>query len=81
MSLHFYGPTLQPARYMFYILIDGRFNLSVIYFDLLLLFDMGCESQCYSVSCVCNLVQVTKYRRLLIGRDVHLDQSEAYDIS
>ena len=23
----------------------------------------------------------TIYRRLLIGRDVHLDQSEAYDIS
>ena len=27
------------------------------------------------------LVQVTIYRRLLIGRDCHLDQSEAYDIS
>ena len=27
------------------------------------------------------LVQVTIYRRLLIGRDVHLDQSEACDIS
>ena len=27
------------------------------------------------------LVQVTIYRRLLIGRDDHLDQSEAYDIS
>ena len=27
-----------------------------------------------------NLVQVTTYRRLLIGRDDHLDQSEAYDI-
>ena len=27
------------------------------------------------------LVQVTTYRRLLIGRDGHLDQSEAYDIS
>ena len=27
------------------------------------------------------LVQVTIYRRLLIGRDSHLDQSEAYDIS
>ena len=27
------------------------------------------------------LVQVTMYRRLLIGRDGHLDQSEAYDIS
>ena len=27
------------------------------------------------------LVQVTIYRRLLIGRDGHLDQSEAYDIS
>ena len=26
-------------------------------------------------------VQVTIYRRLLIGRDGHLDQSEAYDIS
>ena len=25
------------------------------------------------------LVQVTIYRRLLIGRDGHLDQSEAYD--
>ena len=30
---------------------------------------------------VCILVQVTIYRRLLIGRDGHLDQSEAYDIS
>ena len=29
----------------------------------------------------CILVQVTIYRRLLIGRDGHLDQSEAYDIS
>ena len=27
------------------------------------------------------LVQVTIYRRLQIGRDSHLDQSEAYDIS
>ena len=27
------------------------------------------------------LVQATIYRRLLIGRDGHLDQSEAYDIS
>ena len=27
------------------------------------------------------LVQVTIYRGLLIGRDGHLDQSEAYDIS
>ena len=27
------------------------------------------------------LVQVTIYRRLLIGRDGYLDQSEAYDIS
>ena len=27
------------------------------------------------------LVQVTIYRRLLIGRDGHLDQSEAYDMS
>ena len=27
------------------------------------------------------LVQVTIYRRLLIGRDGHLDRSEAYDIS
>ena len=27
------------------------------------------------------LVQVTIYRRLLICRDGHLDQSEAYDIS
>ena len=29
----------------------------------------------------CILTQVTIYRRLLIGRDGHLDQSEAYDIS
>ena len=27
------------------------------------------------------LVQVTIYRRLRIGRDGHLDQSEAYDVS
>ena len=27
------------------------------------------------------LVQVTIYRRLLIGRDGHLDTSEAYDLS
>ena len=27
------------------------------------------------------LVQVTIYRRLLIGRDGHLDQSKAYDLS
>ena len=27
------------------------------------------------------LVRVTIYRRLRIGRDGHLDQSEAYDIS
>ena len=27
------------------------------------------------------LVQVTIYRRLLIGRDGHLDQLEAYDMS
>ena len=27
------------------------------------------------------LVQVTIYRRLLIGRDGHFDQSDAYDIS
>ena len=28
-----------------------------------------------------SLVQVKIYRRLWIGRDDHLDQSEAYDIS
>ena len=33
----------------------------------------------YARSCI--LVQVTIYRRLLIDRDGHLDQSEAYDIS
>ena len=27
------------------------------------------------------LIQVTIYRRLMIGRDGYLDQSEAYDIS
>ena len=26
-------------------------------------------------------VQITIYRRLLMGRDAHLDQSEAYDLS
>ena len=31
--------------------------------------------------CALILVQVTIYRRLLIGQDGHLDQSEAYDIS
>ena len=29
----------------------------------------------------CILVQVTMYHRLRIGRDGHLDQSKAYDIS
>ena len=28
-----------------------------------------------------NLVQITIYRRPLVGQDGHLDQSEAYDIS
>ena len=28
----------------------------------------------------CILLQVTMYRRLRIGRDGHIDQSEAYDI-
>ena len=36
---------------------------------------------CYRGSRARILVQVTIYRRLLIGRDGHLDQSEAYDIS
>ena len=35
----------------------------------------------YVNNCACILVQVTIYRRLRIGRDGHLDQSEAYDIS
>ena len=30
---------------------------------------------------MCILEQVTINRRLLIGRDGHLDQSEAYDLS
>ena len=30
--------------------------------------------------CGCSFVHVTIYRRLLIGRDSHLDQPEAYDI-
>ena len=32
-------------------------------------------------TCFCIIVQVTIYRRILIGRDGHLDQSEAYDMS
>ena len=31
--------------------------------------------------CITILLQVAIYRRLLIGRNGHLDQSEAYDIS
>ena len=38
-------------------------------------------SLCYLITCTRILVQVTIYRRLLIGRDGHLDQSETYDIS
>ena len=40
-----------------------------------------------AINCLCLrarariLVQVTINRRLLIGRDGHLDQSEAYDLS
>ena len=30
---------------------------------------------------ILDVVQVTTYRRLRIGRDGHLDQSQAYDIS
>ena len=33
------------------------------------------------VYCCRILVQVTTYRRLRIGRDGHLDQSEEYDMS
>ena len=38
---------------------------------------------CYTVRLLSGriLVQVTIYRKLLIGRDGHLDQSEAYNIS
>ena len=36
-----------------------------------------CETSLWGRS----LVQVTMYRRLLIGWDGHLDQSETYDIS
>ena len=39
---------------------------------------------CVSTVLLCRsriLVQATVYRRLLIGRDGHLDQSSAYDIS
>ena len=43
-------------------------------------FSLMCQIWCF-VCWVRILVQVTKYRRLLIGRDGHLDQSEAYDIS
>ena len=35
----------------------------------------------YSDNMACIVVQVTIYHSLLIGRDGHLDQSEAYDIS
>ena len=38
-------------------------------------------SHVFSISRARILVQVTINRRLLIGRDGHLDQSEAYDIS
>ena len=45
--------------------------------------EYGCSGQSYLYIYVEAhiLVQVTIYRRLLIGRDGHLDQSEAYDIS
>ena len=36
---------------------------------------------CQLLFWACILVQVTIHRRLLIGRDGHLDQSEAYNIS
>ena len=40
-----------------------------------------CALVALCLSLVRVLVQVAIYRRLLIGRDGHLDQSEAYDIS
>ena len=39
------------------------------------------EPQSLTYTRACILVQVTIYRRLRLGRDDHLDQSEAYDIS
>ena len=41
--------------------------------DIIIYLEMGIRTRI--------LVQVTIYRRLLIGQDGHLDQSEAYDIS
>ena len=46
----------------------------------LLLFEIKVRVSTLQVR-ACILVQVTIYRRLLIGRDGHLDQSEAYAIS
>ena len=36
---------------------------------------------CYLISWTRIIAQVTIYRSLRIGRDRHLDQSEAYDIT
>ena len=64
-------------KYMF--IITSLYDKSCIFLQTLFFQSVAC--------CVARgriLVQVTIYRRLLIGRggrDGHLDQSEAYDIS
>ena len=61
-------------------LLYGHSNL--VYYLITLYFRMLVFTICKSQDArVRILVQVTIYRRLLIGRDGHLDQSEAYDIS
>ena len=41
----------------------------------------GCDRGIPATSWDCIIVQITIYRRLRIGRDGHLDQSETYDKS
>ena len=66
------------AEYHFIYFFGGLLSVTLIIHDILL-FD---SVRIHDVDVRARiLIQVTIYRRLLIGRDGHLDQSEAYDIS
>ena len=62
-----------------YIVCKYLFRYCVILIELQIFFLLRVHS--VNVTRCRILVQVTIYRRLLIGRDGHLDQSEAYDLS
>ena len=83
LIVHDVGPALNQYRFICIITVNSKLMLFYVHlnYHCCVIQDNTIKVSSYWYIQGPFLVQVTLYRRLLIGRDGHLDQSEAYDIS